>query len=261
MGANGLKEFQKNLSKVKNIFNVRGNILKLICVYIALFFNFSYVYADKFIITGPIGEKEFMDRSDIEEVVFEEGCGIREIPDYAFLGCSSLKKVILPEGVTRIGFQAFSECASLERITLPSTLQDIGSNSFAYCESLRDVVFPDSLIHIGHNAFSFCHALEEVYLPDSLQEIESYAFSDCGSLRRVRFPANDKMLGELILNCCHHMREIEEPSVLPPTFDCDSFIFDPSDDAAYKNCSLIVPDKSVPLYKKSRSWSLFYKDK
>lgn len=222
-----------------------------------ILFNYFEIKCEKIVISSPIQERQFADRVDVEEIYFEDGSGILEIPDYAFLGCTSLRKVRLPEGLKIIGFQAFSECSSLEYVNFPISLEDIGSNSFTYCEKLRDPRFPEGLVHIGHNAFSFCNSLEEVFLPDSLQEIESYAFSDCKSLRKVRFPANGKMLGELILNCCPSVVEIIEPSPIPPTFDCDSFIFDPQDTAAYHRCILTVPSSSIPSYRQSPSWSLF----
>lgn len=225
-------------------------------IFISLFIIFD-INSHKIVVSSPIEEKAFVDRVDIDEVVFEDDCGIIEIPDYAFLGCTSLRKVRLPEGLKKIGFQAFSECSSLEYINFPNSLEDIGSNSFTYCELLNNLQFPNGLIHIGHNAFSFCNSLEKVFLPDSLQEIESYAFSDCNSLQKVRFPANDKMLGELILNCCPSVIKIIEPSLIPPTFDCDSFIFDPLDISAYQHCSLMVQKSSIPYYQNSPSWSLF----
>ncbi len=215
--------------------------------------------SETIIIERPIGEMEFADRTDITEVIFREGCGNSEIPDYAFLGCTGLKKVTLSPDVRKIGFQTFSECASLERVEMPDSLEDIGSNAFAYCAMLDSIKFPGTLKHIGHNAFSFCSSLSEVYLPDSLLEIESYAFSDCGSLRRVRLPANANMLGELLMNCCPSLVELIEPSVAVPPFDCESYIFDPEDEAAYRRCVLLVPESALNDYDVSKSWQRFNK--
>lgn len=211
----------------------------------------------RLVISGPIGEGAFVDRADIEEVVVVEGCGVTEIPDYAFLGCTSLKRVHLSADIRKIGYQAFAECDSLAEINLPDALEDIGSNSFAYCRSLGNLTFPDGLTHIGHNAFSFCTSLTRVWLPDSLKEIESYAFSDCDSLREVRLPANDRLLGELMFNCCRSLAVVVEPSVKVPPFDCDSYIFDPDDKEAYRKCELRVPAESAASYRRSPSWSLF----
>ncbi|MDE5813945.1 MAG: leucine-rich repeat domain-containing protein [Muribaculaceae bacterium] len=225
----------------------------------AVFFVPTDVFPICLEINGPIKEGQYIDRTDIEEVVIAEGQGITEIPDYAFLGCTSLKKVRLPKGLRKIGFQAFSECSALEEINLPSSLEDIGSNSFTYCSSLDGLTFPDCLKHIGHNAFSFCDSLKEAILPDSLEEIESYAFSDCESLRKVRLPANDRLLGELMMNCCPRLEEIEAPSVKAPKFDCESFIFDPEDVEAYERCILKVPENGKDSYIVSRSWQMFNK--
>ncbi len=215
--------------------------------------------ASKLVISSPLKAREYMDRTDIEEVEIASGCGIKEIPDQAFLGCTALKKVTLPNGIRKIGYQAFSECSNLEEINFPSTLQDIGNNAFTYCERLDNLKFPPSLTHIGHNAFSFCSSLKEAILPDSVKEIESYAFSDCASLRKVRLPANGKMLGELMMNCCPSLEELIEPSVIVPEFECESFIFDPEDKAAYERCVLYVPESVRDKYIVAKSWQMFNK--
>lgn len=214
-------------------------------------------YCERLIVSSPIKAGQFIDRIDIEEVEIAEGCGITEIPDYAFLGCSGLKRVILPEGLKKIGFQSFSECSGLEKINFPSTLEDIGSNSFAYCEKLDGLEFKEGLKHIGHNAFSFCTSLNEAILPDSLEEIESYAFSDCSSLKKVRLPDNDNLLGELMMNCCMELEEIIAPSIIAPKFDCESFIFDPEDTRAYAKCVLKIPENGKVSYDVSKSWQIF----
>ncbi|MDE5871969.1 MAG: leucine-rich repeat domain-containing protein, partial [Muribaculaceae bacterium] len=232
----------------------------IICsIILSLILFHQDAYSRRTVIDEPIREGQFIDRTDIEEVIVEAGRGITEIPDYAFLGCTALRKVTLPEGLKKIGFQAFSECSGLEEINFPSTLEDIGSNSFTYCANLDGLVFPAGLKHIGHNAFSFCSSLSEVLLPDSMEEIESYAFSDCDSLRKVRLPANDRLLGELMMNCCPMLTEIVAPSPRAPKFDCESFIFDPEDKAAYDRCVLKVPENAIDSYIVSKSWQMFNK--
>lgn len=234
-----------------------SKILRLNIIVLFIFFITTDVFSEILLIDRPLKEGEYIDRKDISEVLFKDGCGILEIPDYAFLGCTGLKKVVLPESLKRIGFQSFSECSELSEINFPESLEDIGSNSFAYCTSLDNLRFPAGLKHIGHNAFSFCESLTEAILPDSIEELESYAFSDCTSLRRVRLPANDNLLGELIMNCCPSLVEIVEPSVKVPKLDCESFIFDPLDEEAYRRCVLVVPEEAAKDYIVSKSWHTF----
>lgn len=259
MGNKMFRKIRKKYIK-SDCFLVYSHKLLLINCIVALVCGASgKVFSERLVITSPINEGEYIDRIDIEEVDISSGCGITEIPDYAFLGCISLKRVTLPPGLKKIGFQAFSECVALKSINLPSSLEDIGSNAFTYCSSLDDLDFPSSLKHIGHNAFSFCTSLKEAILPDSIEEIESYAFSDCDSLRKVRLPSNDRLLGELMMNCCPELIEIEAPSEKAPRFDCESFIFDPEDTVAYHRCMLKVPENGVDSYNVSKSWQRFNK--
>lgn len=218
-----------------------------------IFFNAE---AKKLEVSSPIDSVGYRDRLDVEEVVIMESAGITEIPDYAFLGCNNLRKVILPKTIRKIGFQAFSECTALEEINFPDGLEDIGSNSFTYCRNLKDVKFPDSLKHIGHNAFSFCDSLTHVDLPDSIEEVESYAFSDCSSLKRAKLPANDRLLGELIFNCCPKLEIIVMPSVKMPEIDCGSYLFDPIDEEQLQRSVLYVPKSLIDDYKKSPSYNI-----
>lgn len=61
------------------------------------------------------------------------------IPEYIFMGCSTLTKVTLEEGVKSIGFGAFSDCAMLSSVTLPGSLEKINGYAFDNCEELVDV--------------------------------------------------------------------------------------------------------------------------
>lgn len=64
-------------------------------------------------------------------------------PD-AFADNTSLKKVVIPEGVTEIQPDAFYGCSNLETVVLPETLNFIYSNAFRDCLKLKDVVLPEN---------------------------------------------------------------------------------------------------------------------
>ena len=46
-----------------------------------------------------------------------------------FQGCTSLKSVILPQGLASIGEKAFMDCTSLESITIPASILFIGNEN------------------------------------------------------------------------------------------------------------------------------------
>ena len=50
-----------------------------------------------------------------------------------------IKKIIVPEGVTKIKMSAFYFCGNLKEVILPSTLIDISANAFTGCRSLENI--------------------------------------------------------------------------------------------------------------------------
>ena len=50
-----------------------------------------------------------------------------------------IKKIIVPEGVTKIKMGAFYFCGNLKEVILPSTLIDISANAFTGCRSLENI--------------------------------------------------------------------------------------------------------------------------
>ena len=80
-------------------------------------------------------------------------------PDWAQ---KKIRKIVLEEGITGIGWHAFSNYADL-----------------------TEVVFPEGLTEIGTGAFVSCVKLRELRLLESLTKIDDYAFQDCDGLRVV----------------------------------------------------------------------------
>ena len=53
--------------------------------------------------------------------------------------CTSLKTVIIPDGVMEIGWGAFRGCTSLESICIPASVTSIRVVAFNGCTSLREI--------------------------------------------------------------------------------------------------------------------------
>lgn len=100
-----------------------------------------------------------------------------------------LTKVILPEGLLRIGDGAFENQATLEYADLPSGLTIIGSNAFSGCD-LKKVTLPASLRTIGVRAFMNNHNLSAINLHSGITSLGGYAFMYCYSLKSVYIPAS-----------------------------------------------------------------------
>ena len=107
---------------------------------------------------------------------------VTSIGDYAFIGCTSLTSIVIPDSVTSIGEGAFGYCTSLTSIVIPDTLTSIGGGAFYNCSSLTNITIPNSVTSIGSYAFSNCNSLKSIVIPDSVTSIGSDAFSYCNSL-------------------------------------------------------------------------------
>ena len=130
--------------------------------------------------------EEYLDRLNEyngtdEYIILPEG--ITEIGYGAFQSIKTLKGVIIPEGVTEIGMEAFCLCENLEFVSFPSTLKTIGIDAFKYCEALNRIDIPDEVTEIEAGAFGGCKELRHAYIPDSIfLTIDDSAFDFCDKL-------------------------------------------------------------------------------
>lgn len=70
---------------------------------------------------------------------------VTEVCREIFQECKQLKKVVLNEGLKKIGFRSFRECRKLEHINLPSTIIEIRNEAFHLCSDLGEVLFNEGL--------------------------------------------------------------------------------------------------------------------
>ncbi len=145
-----------------------------------------------------------------------EGCAVTAIDEQAFIDCTSLKSISLPEGLTTIGDLAFSGCTALESVVLPKSLRSLGSSAFSDCASLSSLTVNSRSLSCGYNAFmnagylsdgmvvgfsSSCTEVPEsffsstsaanapyvteVTISESVTVIGAYAFQNCDDLHTL----------------------------------------------------------------------------
>ena len=199
-----------------------------------------------------IGSSAFSDCSDLTEVMIPRS--VKAIGGGAFEGCHGLTKitvdpknvnymsqngllltkdgktlkegvngeVVIPPGVTMIGYRAFADRDRLTKVTIPAGVEVIGWEVFYGCDGLVDVAIPGSVTDIGLRAFAICSRLMnisvdpgnkvyssrngmlltkdgttliqgvngEVEFPSCVRMIGTQAFEGCSGLTRLVIPDN-----------------------------------------------------------------------
>jgi len=59
--------------------------------------------------------------------------GVVRIGDFAFEGCEGLTSIVITEGVVAIGVHAFRGCTALEKAVIYDSVEDIGEGAFDGC--------------------------------------------------------------------------------------------------------------------------------
>ena len=145
----------------------------------------------------------------------------KNISDYCFEGCSSLKKFNIPQSslLEKFGYHVFDGCVELEEFiaenkhftvnnqglftydrkqlikfpphaptqvfSLPDDVTMIGVGAFANCINLKTILIPEQkeFNMIGQNAFENCTNLKTINIPATVTSILQDAFLGCKSIQ------------------------------------------------------------------------------
>ena len=110
--------------------------------------------------------------------------------------------VVIPEGVTEIGFRAFATVSGkkVTSVTIPDSVEKIGGYTFANADSLTNVTLPAGLTTIDKGVFYGCENLASITIPASVTTIGLEAFAFCKSLTSITIPANVTSIGNIAFN-------------------------------------------------------------
>ena len=118
------------------------------------------------------------------------GYTVTSIGSYAFLKCTVITSVVIPEGVQYIFKGAFQGCSGMSSMTIPSSVVKISEKAFYNCTGLQSMTIEEGVTTIGTDAFSYCTSLEAVSLPNSVKTIEPNAFWHCTALASIDVPSS-----------------------------------------------------------------------
>ena len=147
-----------------------------------------------------ISANAFMNCTSIVSILIPNT--VTEIGEFAFYGCTSLLYVDLPDELTSLSAHTFYGCKSLVGVKLSSELTSIGESAFDGCSSLAKIELTYKITEIGKAAFANCKALKKITLPIGITSIAERTFHNCRSLTSVVIPSEVRTIGEgAFLNC------------------------------------------------------------
>lgn len=120
----------------------------------------------------------------------------------AFVACSSLKEVVLPLNLAKIGINAFEGCTALETISLPDSVTSIGTGAFSDCTKLMQIDIPEGVTYIGVAAFQGCIKLTNIEIPQGVTYIAKQAFRACNSLTSIVIPDSVTAIDDAAFEYC-----------------------------------------------------------
>ena len=144
--------------------------------------------------------------SSVKRIVL--GNGVVNIEVGAFGYCSSLKSIHIPESVTTIGENAISQCPSLTSIYIPESVTNIGTWTFWNCLSLTSIYIPESVTSIGSYVFASCTSLKSIYIPESVTKIGDGAFRSCSSLKSIYIPEGVTIIAYRVFYGCSSLTSV-----------------------------------------------------
>ena len=168
-------------------------------------------------------DSPFYYNSSVKTVIIENG--VTSIGDYAFEGCTRLTSITIPDSVTSIGSNVILGCTSLTSIEVSYDNENYSSvNGVLFNKDKSELItypagktdceyaIPNSVISIGDSAFENCGSLTSVTIPDSVISIGNSAFSGCTSLASITIPDSVTSIGKYAFFSCISLVSVTIPN-------------------------------------------------
>ena len=169
-----------------------------------------------------IGERAFLECTYLTSIEIPNS--ITTIEEGAFYGCVRLTSIEIPNSVTTIGEFAFFECTYLTSIEIPNSVTSIGNSAFRNCTGLTSIIVAtDNPIYDSRNN---CNAIIDkvsntliqgckiTIIPNSVTTIGEFAFCNYTGLTSIEIPNSVTSIGNSAFEHCTGLTSIEIPNTV-----------------------------------------------
>lgn len=118
-----------------------------------------------------IGNSSFRACENLKKVVFNEG--LEKIESYAFYENKALTEgIVIPGSLNTIGYQAFAR-SSIKSLVILDGIETLGESAFNFCSSIKTLTIAKSVKTINDSCFRFLLALKEIIYEGTVEEWNS----------------------------------------------------------------------------------------
>lgn len=209
-------------------------VLSIILALIMVLSTIPFAYAAESETSGQCGDNAYWNYDEETKTITVSGTGeMWDVTEskYGFpipfgnAYANYAEKIVIGEGITKVGNSAFFGFMCVNEITLPDSLKEINQYAFAWNYNLRKINFGECLEIIGYGAFDECMVISEVVLPSSVKRIEHSAFAGCFNLKNIKLNEGLEYLAEDALCNTFSLEEIEIPSTVKEIGDMTEIVF------------------------------------
>ncbi len=122
------------------------------------------------------------------------------IGERAFTGCTALTKITIKKNVKFIGVRAFQKVTTLKTVMMGEGVTTIKKLAFGGCSGIRNITLPGNVKLIGARAFYNCKKMKAVMIDSKkITTVKSKAFGNQKKGRYVVVPSGKKSLYQSLI--------------------------------------------------------------
>ena len=138
--------------------------------------------------------------------------------DRLFINGEAVTDLVIPEGVSRIGYGAFFCCHALKTVTIPASVTEIATAAFAGCSNL-EAFFVDAnnpnycaingMLYTKDGKTLLCGKNGDVAIPEGTTNIVQWAFADYYNLTSLTIPSSLNFIGSAAFGSCDALQYVD----------------------------------------------------
>jgi|GEM_PF-1158999 len=185
---------------------------------------------------------------------------VTALPDECFLQSYNLKTIVLPAGLTSIGYFAFAG-TKIEELILPDGVTQVGEG-FLSAKRLKKIKWPKNLTKLGDRSMRQS-SFENLHIPEQVTSLGESCFYE-SSTKRLWLHKNISELGRGFINGMDKLEEVHVAWTIPPENNqlFNDVLISPLGQQINKSpdfdkVKLYVPRGTAHTYRNAQGWKRF----